>query len=134
MVTERDGPCFGQNVSGLADKQQQPQIVTADSLNQMRQYKVQLEQEIQYISAELEKSSHMSNQHGEGQSIMPPFMIGHQPLRYEQFQQRTDVPRRHDDHQINSQSAGRPEIERRNKKTALKLLLELFDGIFNERF
>ena len=54
VVTERDGPCFGQNINGMADKQQQPQLVAADSLNQMRQYKVQLvqlEQEIQYISA-----------------------------------------------------------------------------------
>jgi len=115
VLTERDGPCFGQNVSGMADKQQQPpQLVAADSLNQMRQYKVQLEQEIQYISAELEKSSHMSNQHGEGQSIMPPLMIGHQPLRYEHFQHRTDIPRRHGDHQGNSQSAGRPETGRGN--------------------
>jgi len=51
VVTERDGPCFGQNVSRMADKQQQQQLVTSDLLNQMRQYKVQLEQEIQYISA-----------------------------------------------------------------------------------
>jgi len=104
VMTGRDGPCFGQNVTEMFFGQQQQQLVTAESLNQMRQYKAQLEREIQRITTDLEQSAHVSNQQGEGQSVMPPLMTGHQSLRNEQCQQRTDRSRHHDNNHAKKQS------------------------------
>jgi len=115
-MTGRDGPCFGRNMSEMLAGQQQQQLVTAESLNQMRQYKAHLEREIQRITTELEQSTHVSYQQGEGQSVMLPLITGHQSLHDEQFQQQTDRSRHHDNDQRNSQSVGQFETGRENNQ------------------
>jgi len=73
----------------------------------MRQYKAQLEQQVQHISTELEKCLHVSNQQREGQSAMLPLTTGHQSFCDEQIRQQTCRSRYNGNDQRSSQSVGR---------------------------